>query len=137
METWRARAIAELVLADIREPDGTPLLVHVRRVAARTPPEARAVAWLHEVLGDTDVSEQQLLADGLSAEELRALRLLSRPNPSEAEAVYRSHREFISRAAGRSGHLARLVDRAEQEDRRLHPAGRDVNQCIRRAVRQG
>jgi hypothetical protein len=137
VETWRARAIAERFLADVREPDGTPLLLHVRRVAARTPPEARVVAWLHEVLGETNVSEQQLLAEGLSGEELRALRLLSRPNPSESEAVYRAHREFISRAAGRSGQLARLVNRAEQEDRLVHSAGRDVSSCTRRAVRQG
>ena len=136
VDIWRARAIAEQLLADSREPDGTPLLLHVRRVAARTPPEARAVAWLHDVFRETDVSEHQLLADGLSGEELRALRLLSRPNPAGSEAVSRAHGEFLARAAGPSGHLARLVNRAEQVDRLVHPAG-DVIPCTRRAAQPG
>jgi hypothetical protein len=116
-----ARAIAERLLAGVREPGGPPLLAHVRRVAAATPPEARAVAWLHEVLETGTVSEQELLTDGLSSDELRALRLLTRPGRSHSDTAYLAHLELIARAAGHSGELARLVKLADLADRRRHP----------------
>jgi hypothetical protein len=43
------------------------------------------VAWLHELLEHTSISEQALLAEGLSREGLRALRLLTRHQNSRAE----------------------------------------------------
>jgi hypothetical protein len=121
MESARARTIAERLLAGIREPSGTLLLAHVRRVAAAAPPEARAVAWLHELLETGTVTEQELLADGLSSEELRALRLLTRPGRSHSDSAYLAHLELIARAAGHSGELARLVKLADLADRQLHP----------------
>jgi hypothetical protein len=121
MEPYLARMIAERVLAGVRDPDGTPLLSHVRRVAAATPPEAQVVAWLHEVLEEASITEHELLEEGLSTDELRALRLLSRPKDSRSDVVYLAHLELIARAAGRSGHLARLVKIADLEDRRAHP----------------
>jgi (p)ppGpp synthase/HD superfamily hydrolase len=44
---------------------GQPLIAHLRRVAATTPEFARPLAWLHEVLEWTSVTEEQLLADGV------------------------------------------------------------------------
>jgi len=108
----------------VREPDGTPLLAHVRRVVAGTPPEAHVVAWLHEVLETGAITEQQLLADGLSSDELRALRLLTRSAGSRSDRIYLEHLKLIARAAGPSGHLARLVKLADLEDRRAHPRRR-------------
>jgi hypothetical protein len=121
MDPGRARALAESLHAGQQEPDGTPVLAHVRRVARAVPPEARAVAWLHEALEAGAVSEQALLMEGLATDELRALRLLSRPSTSRAERVYLAHVEMIARAAGRSGHLARVVKIADLEDRHRHP----------------
>jgi hypothetical protein len=121
VESSRARAIAERLLAGIREPGGTLLLAHVRRVAAAAPPEARAVAWLHELLETGSVSEQVLLADGLSSEELRALRLLTRPGRSHSDTAYLAHLDLIAQAAGHSGELARLVKIADLADRQQHP----------------
>lgn len=121
MEPDRARDIAERLLAAAREPDGTPLLLHVARVVGATPPDAHAVAWLHEVLETGAASEQELLAAGLASDELRALRLLSRSDGSRSERVYLDHLELIARAAGRSGDLARLVKIADLEDRQRHP----------------
>jgi D-serine deaminase-like pyridoxal phosphate-dependent protein len=109
------------VHAGEHEEDGTPLLRHIARVAVRTPAEARAVAWLHEALESAGVSEHELLAYGVDDEELRALRLLSRPTHSRSVRVYLAHVELIACAAGRSGHLARMVKLADLEDRRLHP----------------
>jgi hypothetical protein len=59
---------------------------HIRRVVRATPPEARAIAWLHEALERTDVSEQELLRRGLASDELRARR---RPHhhPTPADAI--------------------------------------------------
>jgi hypothetical protein len=63
-----ARAFAEALHAAERGEDGTPTLFHVRRVAQMVPAEARAVAWLHEALESTAVTEQELLMDGLTRE---------------------------------------------------------------------
>ena len=121
MESDRAREIAVELHADDRDEGGAPVLGHVRRVVRRTPAEARAVAWLHEVLESTDVTERELLAQGLDSDELRALRLLRRVGDSPSDRVYLAHVELIARAAGRSGEIARLVKIADLEDRRRHP----------------
>ena len=121
MDADRARAVARRVHAADREEGGAPLLRHIARVALRTPPEGRAVAWLHEALECATVTEHELLGYGIDDDELRALRLLSRPTSSRSERVYLAHVELIARAAGRSGDLARMVKIADLEDRRLHP----------------
>jgi hypothetical protein len=121
MDADRARAVARRVHAGDREEGGAPLLGHIARVAIRTPAEARAVAWLHEALECSTVTEHELLGYGLDEEELRALRLLSRPTQSRSADAYLAHVELIARAAGRSGCLARMVKIADLEDRRRHP----------------
>ena len=121
MDADHARAIAQRLHAADREEGGAPLLRHVARVAGRTPAEAQAVAWLHEALESTTVAEHELLRQGLSTDELRALRLLHRTADSRSDQVYLAHVNLIARAAGRSGHLARMVKIADLEDRALHP----------------
>src|SRR3954463_2249007 len=93
------------------------LLDHVRRVAASVPAWARTVAWLHEVLERTDIPEEVLLREGLSFEELRALRLLSREE-SYSDLASLGHIELIARAGGTAGRLARAVKGADLEDRK-------------------
>jgi hypothetical protein len=121
MEIVRARLIAERLHADDREEDGTPLLVHIRRVVRLVPDEARAVACLHEALEWTGVTEQELLMEGLDVEELRALRLLQCTRGARSDHVYLSHLHLIACAAGRGGRLARVVKIADLQDRCLHP----------------
>jgi len=121
MDAARARAIAERVHLSDREEDGTPVIRHVQRVADTVTEEARAVAWLHEVLGWTAVSERELLVAGLTSDELRALRLLNRPTQSRSDLRYLAHLELIAQAAGGSGRLARIVRTADLRDRCLHP----------------
>jgi hypothetical protein len=121
MDAHRARAIARRLHAGEREEDGTPLLRHIERVVVATPAEGRTVAWLHEALESPAMTEHELLGYGLDEEELRSLRLLTRQTRSRSVDAYLAHVELIARAAGRSGRLARMVKRADLEDRRRHP----------------
>jgi hypothetical protein len=120
MDATSARTMAESLHRGDFEDDGTPVLCHVQRVAMTVPAEARAVAWLHDALESTLVTEQELLTAGLTPDELRALRLLSRPGDARSDDVYFAHLEHIGRAAGDSGRLARMVKIADLEDRCLY-----------------
>jgi hypothetical protein len=121
MDALAAQAIAERAHRGARDESGAPLIDHVRRVGAMVPEEASAVAWLHEVLECTAVSEQELLMAGLTTEELRALRLLARTSHAHSDRAYLAHLELIARSAGESGRLARLVKVADLRDRCRHP----------------
>jgi hypothetical protein len=103
------------------QPTGEPLIDHIRRVAAATPEFARPVAWLHEVLEWTSVSEEDLLAEGISDDELRALRLLTRTLARGSESGYLAHVTMIARAGGPAGGLARTVKVSDLNDRLRHP----------------
>ena len=117
----RARRIAERALRGSREPTGTPVIFHVRRVAEASPISARSVAWLHEVFEHSSVSEEVLLESGLTDEELRALRLLTRHGLSRSDEDYLAHIRLIARASGSAGETARAVKRLDLADRKRHP----------------
>jgi hypothetical protein len=102
MDADRAQALAETLHCGQREASGVPLLDHIRRVAAAVPGDARALAWLHEALEHTPVSAEALLAEGLSLDELRGLRLLTRDKSSRSKARYLAHVKLIARAEGRA-----------------------------------
>ena len=97
------------------------MIFHVRRVAKTSPIFARSVAWLHDVLEDSSVSEEELLASGLTDEELRALRLLTRERDSRSAKHYLSHISHIARSSGSAGEIARAVKRQDLADRQRHP----------------
>jgi hypothetical protein len=78
------------------------------------------VAWLHEVLEHTSISEEALLTEGLSLDELRALRLLTRAIYSRSNASYVAHVELIARARGAGAGVAQSVKRADLADRALY-----------------
>jgi hypothetical protein len=121
MEPTRARVLAERAHWRDREPDGTTLLAHIRRVVAAAPPEAHTVAWLHESLESGRLSEHELVREGLGTDELMAVHLLSRRSGSHSDHVYLAHLDAIVRAPGRSGQLARAVKAADLADRCAHP----------------
>jgi hypothetical protein len=121
MQIGHARLLAQRLHASDYEEDGTALLAHIRRVARRVDPDVQPVAWLHEALEWTAVTEHELLRQGLDSEELRALRLLCRAHDVRSDSVYLAHLGLIARAAGRAGRLARQVKVADLEDRCLHP----------------
>lgn len=124
MDADRARTLAERLHRGQRDAAGRPLLEHVRRVVAGVPPDAHAVAWLHEVFEHSAISEQELLAEGLTTDELRAVRLLSRSIGSRSTTSYLAHVERIARAAGPGAEIARAVKRADLGDRVRHPSTR-------------
>jgi hypothetical protein len=124
MRAAAAHAIAECAHEGQLDPGSQPLIEHVRRVALASPRQARTVAWLHEVFEFSDISEQELLAGGLSDEELRALRLLSRPPGNRSRTSYLGHIARIASSAGPAGVIARKVKRVDLEDRVEHRARR-------------
>ena len=77
-------------------------------------------AWLHDVLEWTDLDEKDLFAVGLSPEECAALHLLTRRDEPD-DRSFLSHVRRIARAPGRAGDIARLVKRADMEDRMRLP----------------
>ncbi len=124
MDADRARALAERLHHGQRDAGGAPLIEHVQRVEAAVPKDARVLAWLHEVLEYTSISEEALLAEGLSLGELRALRLLTHDKDAQSNANYLAHVELIARAKGAGASIARSVKRADLADRALNPSVR-------------
>lgn len=114
-----AQEFAERVHDGALDRYGAPLLDHVCRVAAAVPREARVVAWLHEVFERTTVSVEQLRAAGVSATQIAAIELLTRDADAGTD-DYEAHIEHIVQAPGRSGRLARIVKRADLDDRLRH-----------------
>ena len=122
MNADRAQLLAEALHQGQLDAAGTPLIDHIRRVAAAVPRDARVVAWLHEAFEHTPISEEELLAKGLSRDELRALKLLTRDTNSQSNARYLAHLEMIARASGAGANIARSVKRADLADRALNPS---------------
>ena len=122
MNADRAQVLAESLHHGQRDRGGAPLIEHVGRVAATVPRHARVVAWLHEALEHASVSEEALLAKGLSIDELRALRLLTRDLDSRSDTIYLAHIDLLARARGPGADIARTVKRADLDDRMLHPS---------------
>ena len=124
MESSHAQALAKRLHQDAREHDGTPLLRHVERVAAAVTGDACVVAWLHEVLEWTTMTEQELIREGVTGDEVVAVELLTRTTGAGDDA-YLGYIERIASAPGRSGRLAREVKLADLEDRLQNPSARD------------
>ena len=124
MNADRARVLAESLHHGQRDGVGAPLIEHIRRVALSVPRRVRVVAWLHESLEHTSISEEALLAEGLSIDGLRALRLLTRNLDSQSDTIYLAHIELIACAIGPGADTARTVKRADLTDRMLHPLTR-------------
>jgi hypothetical protein len=122
LDADRARALAETLHHGQRDASGAPLIDHVRRVATAVPHEARVVAWLHELLDRTPISEAALLMEGLTMDELRALRLLTHDTESRSTARYLSHIDLLARARGPGAGIAQSVKRADLSDRMRHPS---------------
>ena len=118
-----ARALAERLHRGQRDGAGAPLIDHVARVAAAVSADACVAAWLHEVFEYTPTSEEDLLAEGVSTEELRALRLLTRDRASRSSARYLGHVRLIADAVGPGADIARQVKHADLIDRAAHPTG--------------
>jgi hypothetical protein len=113
MTVTEARAVAVEAHGDQRDRDGTFHIQHVARVAEGVPRSDahQRVAWLHDVLEDTDVAADAL-ASRLPAVELEALRLLTH----DGDDPYDDYVERIAGAEGEAGSLARAVKEADMLD---------------------
>ena len=90
------------------------LVAHLQRVAHAVPERFRAVAWLHHAY-EADVTPGALIAAGLTKDELAAIDLLAALPPADGSVLFRAR--ALSQAPGSSGYLARVVARADIEDR--------------------
>jgi len=111
-----ARNIAQYSHLDDRDRFDEPMIEHIERVAAAVPEEARAVAFLHDVVEHTDTSYEELISNGLSPVEFTALELLTRDESESFEA----YALRIAHAHGLAGRLARAVKMADLDDHLDH-----------------
>jgi hypothetical protein len=112
MDPRVARNIAHYSHRHERDRFGEPTIEHVERVAAGVSDEARAVAFLHDVVEQTGTCSAELIAQGLTPLELGALKLLTR---SDAES-YELYVLRVAWAPGPEGELARCVTLADLDD---------------------
>lgn len=116
MSVAEARTLAREAHGDQRDRDGSLHVAHVERVVdglGASGPAQQRVAWLHDVLEDTDLDEADLRAGGLPHAELQAVLLLTH------DATELSYDEYIDRlvaAGGEAGRLARAVKEADMLD---------------------
>ena len=78
MDASIARAIAHAAHRQQRNRGGHLVTEHVERVAATVPLDARALAYLHDIVERTDVSYERLRAEGLTHDEAEALELVTK-----------------------------------------------------------
>ncbi|HEX6745638.1 MAG TPA: hypothetical protein VF087_15530 [Solirubrobacteraceae bacterium] len=112
MDAATARNVAHYSHHQQRDRRGEPIVEHVARVVAAVPPQARAVAWLHDVLEHSPTTTAELRRHGMTGVELDALDLLTR-QPGESYELFILR---ISYAPGAAGRLARLIKLADLDD---------------------
>jgi hypothetical protein len=136
MDARVARNIAQYSHAGQLNRFGESLIEHVERVAAAVSSEARAVAFLHDVLEHSDTMVGELWSAGLTPVELATLHILTRA-PGES---YEAHTLRIAYASGTEGAIARIVklaDLADHLDHREMPHAAPPYGWARRHVRTG
>ena len=116
MEPAIAHTIASQNHAGQRNRFGDLVIDHVERVAAAVPPDAVAVALLHDLLELCPTARRQLHGKGLTRTELEALKLLTHATGEPYEAYVRR----IADAPGPAGRLARIVKLADLGDNLAH-----------------
>ena len=114
MSVTDARELAVRKHEEQRDHDGSLHIHHVARVAETAPADDahQRVAWLHDVIEDSDVTAGDL-DGGLAADELQALVLLTHDDPDES---YEDYVQRIIDAPGHAGDIARAVKEADLLD---------------------
>ena len=111
-----ARAVARRVHSGQVDRRGDPLIEHVERVAQAVPSDARALAYLHDILERGDPSSEELRELELTDEEWDVLVLLTRRQRQS----YKLHVLRIARAPGKAGTIARAIKLADLDDHLRH-----------------
>jgi hypothetical protein len=115
---------------------GEPIIAHVERVARAVPPEARALAYLHDLLERTTITLTELRAGGLTDLEHAGLMLLTH----HLGQTYETYVLRIANAPGGVGRLARTIKLADLEDHLSHlriPSGAPSYAWARRQIAIG
>lgn len=87
-----ARLIATIAHYGDTVSDG-PKINHAAAVAAKVSPQNRPCAWLHDVLEDSEwITEEHLLAAGITAATVDAVVLLTRVSPYNYDKYITSQR---------------------------------------------
>jgi len=90
---------------------GAPYILHPERVAARLPcPQAQAVAWLHDVLEDTHVTAEDLLAAGIPLRVVQAVQALTHSHDEPLPLYYR---RVVADELAREVKLADVADNSD------------------------
>lgn len=90
-----AKAIATVAHSHQVDKSGKPYIDHLRRVAelvARHGADVVATAWLHDVLEDTELTKDDLLAAGVEPKVVRFVGLLTRTAEQSPEDYYEALR---------------------------------------------
>ena len=100
--------IALRAYADKTDKAGREYILHPLRVMAKMDTEFEmAAALLHDVIEDSDITAEQLLAEGIPAEVVEAVRCLSRKENED-------YLDFVARA--KQNKIAAKVKIADIED---------------------
>lgn len=110
--TYHAECIARKAHAGQTEPStGYPYICHVERVVAMVEgPAEKATAWLHDVIEDSDLREEDLAESGIPADIVEAVELLTREPNRETYA------EYIGRIKRSGNSVAIAVKVADLQD---------------------
>ena len=123
-----AEAIATAAHAGQVDKGGVEYIEHPRGVAAQFNPETQphecAVAWMHDVLEDTDVTADDLRAAGIPFEVIDAVRLLTKkPAEPDLDAYYARIKLNSLALAVKAADIANNTDPARAAQ--LDPATRE------------
>jgi hypothetical protein len=126
MSVTEARELAVTSHAEQCDRDGSFHIGHVARVAEGVPADDahQRVAWLHDVIEDSDLTAGDL-EPRLTADELQALCLLTH----SADEPYLDYVRRIIDAPGVAGALARSVKQADMLDN-LRRCARDHDPAV-------
>lgn len=119
MDINTAREIAYRAHDGVCDKQGQPYILHVQRVAENCEDENRAVAWLHDVVEDTDITLDELREKGLTEVQAQALSLVTRD--PESGLTYMEWIRTIASAEGPSGQMARAVKLTDVKDNLTRP----------------
>ncbi|MBK1877051.1 hypothetical protein [Pelagicoccus mobilis] len=109
----RAESIARTAHAGQFRRDGaTPYIVHPQAVSERVEgAEAKAAAWLHDVLEDTSWTEEQLLDAGIPQHVVEAVTILTKnPGITYQDYLEKVNNNPLSRTVKIADMLANLSD---------------------------
>ncbi|MEV4423064.1 hypothetical protein AB0L40_24260 [Patulibacter sp. NPDC049589] len=116
--TLRAQSVAQERHRDQVDRHGRPVVEHLERVAARVPPSARPVAYVHDVCERSPLSPADVAGlVGLDEDELEALELLTK---RRGEPLWAHTRRVRDATGGPGRELAVTIKRADLEDHANH-----------------